>query len=133
MSVALQPALTAEVIHELAEHITHWLMTHSMTSDKVTYLLQGLMLISPSLDAERTFVSSILEKLQGIALLLCPNARIVPSPPFEQCTDVPELVRPDQFLASCLLHGLLKGKLSQLLLEVRVELPGHPQNTAFER
>lgn len=50
------------------------------------------MLISPGLDAERTFVTSILEKLQGVALLLCPNARIVPAPPFDQCTDVPELV-----------------------------------------
>ena len=50
------------------------------------------MLISPGLDAERTFVTSVLEKLQGIALMLCPTARIVPSPPFQQCTDVPDLV-----------------------------------------
>ena len=50
------------------------------------------MLISPGLDVERTPFTSFLEKLQGIALKLCPSARIVPAVPFEQCTDVPDLV-----------------------------------------
>ena len=50
------------------------------------------MLVSPGIDAERTLLLNVLEKLQSIALLLCPNARIVPAPPFEQCTNVPELV-----------------------------------------
>ena len=58
------------------------------------------MLISPGLDAERTFITSVLEKLQGIALRLCPNSRIVPSPPFEQCTDVPKLVCPSSLLVT---------------------------------
>lgn len=54
---------------------------------------QGIMLVSPGIDAERTLLLNVLEKLQSIALLLCPNARIVPAPPFEQCTNVPELVK----------------------------------------
>ena len=52
-----------------------------------------MLLISPAVDAQRNWLLSFLEKLQGVAFRLCPNARIVPSPPFDQCTDVPELVR----------------------------------------
>ncbi len=54
--------------------------------------LQGIVLVSPGIDAERTLMLTILEKLQSIALIICPNARIVPSPPFEKCTNLPELV-----------------------------------------
>ena len=66
--------------------------------------MQGLILVSPGLDAIRTFVTSILERLQIIALLLCPNARIVPAPPFEDCTEVPELVWSVRFFL-LLLHN----------------------------
>ena len=53
---------------------------------------QGVFLTSPAVDAQRSWILSFLEKIQGIAYRLCPDARIVPSPPFDQCTDVPELV-----------------------------------------
>lgn len=53
---------------------------------------QGIVLVSPGIDAERTLMLTILEKLQSIAVIICPNARIVPSPPFEKCTNLPELV-----------------------------------------
>ena len=55
--------------------------------------VQGILLTSPAVDAERNWLLIILERIQAIAYRLCPNARIVPSPPFDQCTDVPELVR----------------------------------------
>lgn len=58
----------------------------------VPVLLQGIVLVSPGIDAERNLMLNILEKLQSIAVMICPNARIVPSPPFEKCTNLPELV-----------------------------------------
>lgn len=58
----------------------------------VSVWLQGIVLVSPGIDAERNLMLNVLEKLQSIALMICPNARIVPSPPFEKCTNLPELV-----------------------------------------
>ena len=58
----------------------------------VVVVLQGIVLVSPGIDGERNLILSILEKLQGIALVICPNARIVPSPPLDKCINVPELV-----------------------------------------
>lgn len=53
---------------------------------------QGILLISPAVDAQLDWLQTFLLKIQAIAFRLCPNARIVPSPPFDQCTDVPELI-----------------------------------------
>ena len=58
----------------------------------ILHCAQGILLTSPAVDAQRSWLLSFLEKIQGLAFILCPNARIVPSPPFDQCTDVPELV-----------------------------------------
>ena len=55
-------------------------------------ILQGIVLISPAVDAQRSLLLNVLQLLQYIALMVCPRARIVPSPPFEDCTNVPELV-----------------------------------------
>ncbi len=63
------------------------------TCSTVSPPLQGIVLVSPGIDAERNLMLNILEKLQSIAMIICPNARIVPSPPFEKCTNLPELVR----------------------------------------
>ncbi len=66
-------------------HVVHVFHTVSVS-------LQGIVLVSPGIDAERNLMLNILEKLQSIAMIICPNARIVPSPPFEKCTNLPELV-----------------------------------------
>ena len=63
-------------------------------------VVQGIVLVSPGIDGERNLTLSILEKLQSIALIICPNARIVPSPPFDKCINVPELVSHFQPLLS---------------------------------
>lgn len=66
----------------------------------VLLVLQGIVLVSPGIDGERNLTLSILEKLQSIALIICPNARIVPSPPLDKCINVPELVSRFQPLLS---------------------------------
>lgn len=80
---------------EAAQHINHANIS-GLVATLVDMLMlhcgQGLLLISPAVDAQKGWLLSFLEKIQGIAFRLCPNARIVPSPPWNQCTDVPELV-----------------------------------------
>lgn len=53
---------------------------------------QGILLGSPAVDAQLNWILKFLLMIQAIAFRVCPNARIVPAPPFDQCTGIPELV-----------------------------------------
>lgn len=68
------------------------------------------MLVSPGIDAERNFLLNVLGKLQSIAMIVCPNARIVPAPPWDKCTNVPELV--------CIVSRLIAANLLCLCIDV---------------
>lgn len=77
---------------------------------------QGIVLVSPAVDAQRNLLLDFLALLQHIALLICPRARIVPSPPFEKCTNVPALI--EQFKADPLMdHGEMRVKTGKAFLD----------------
>ncbi|KAL0039146.1 hypothetical protein WJX77_009275 [Trebouxia sp. C0004] len=77
---------------------------------------QGIVLVSPGIDAERNLMLNLLEKLQSIALMICPNARIVPSPPFDKCTNLPQLVH--QFKTDPLMdQGPMRVKTGRAFLD----------------
>lgn len=82
---------------------------------------QGIVLVSPGIDGERNLTLSILEKLQSIALVICPNARIVPSPPFDKCINVPELV--NQLKTDPLMdQGPMRVKTGRAFLDAFAEI-----------
>jgi hypothetical protein len=47
---------------------------------------QGIICLSPAVDCPRNFLLKIMEAIQGIVLLVVPNARLIPQPQIPDIT-----------------------------------------------
>ena len=54
--------------------------------------LQGLLLLSPSIDVPRTLLLRVMSMIQGIILLVAPAWRVVPAPSLQDVTNDADVV-----------------------------------------
>ena len=82
-----------------------YVLTHNLC------ICQGIVMTSPAVDVERDLSLRILQFLQPMLLLLCPNVRLIPAIPVDFNTPLPDVVRPP-----CRMCPAMPRSLSALLI-----------------
>ena len=93
-------------------------------------MVQGLLLLSPAIEVQRTVVLRVMAMLQGLVLPFFPHWRIVPSPPIHVITEDPRLVRTWSGRINTRAAGL--ALMPQLSLQHRRQCCGNPEEAGSQ-